>query len=88
MTQPTIPTYYSHSYRPEDREINRLFMGYFWQRGFAFTVDPESIPLSTTQLAVMMRDSACFNWKPYASATAAAFTRFLIGDLWPQPPRK
>lgn len=68
MAQPIIPTYYSHSYRPEDREINRLFMGYFWRRGFAFTVDPGAIPLSTTQLAVMMRDSACFvavaTWRP------------------------
>jgi hypothetical protein len=60
VAQPIIPTYYSHSYRPEDREINHLIMGYFWRRGFAFTVDPGAIPLSTTQLAVMMRDSACF----------------------------
>jgi hypothetical protein len=56
-----IPTYLSHSYRPEDRELNRLLCDYFWDRGFAFTVDPKSsVRLSIPHLELMMQRSACF----------------------------
>src|SRR5690348_16634140 len=60
MPQARIPTYFSHSYRPGDRDLNASFLRYFWDNGFAFAVDPGSKPLSTTQLEVMMRFSAAF----------------------------
>jgi nucleoside phosphorylase len=55
-----IPTYFSHSYRPEDRAVNEFFWELFHSHGFAFTVDTRSGPLSTTHLEIMMRRSACF----------------------------
>ena len=56
-----IPTYLSHSYRPEDREINQHFWDSFWDAGFAFTVDPKSPEhLSIPHLELMMQRSACF----------------------------
>jgi hypothetical protein len=56
-----IPTYLSHSYRPEDREINQHFWECFWEAGFAFTVDPKSPEhLSIPHLELMMQRSACF----------------------------
>src|SRR5215471_5670468 len=39
---PMIPTYLGHSHRPEDRELNRYFLDYFWEAGFAFTVNPRT----------------------------------------------
>jgi nucleoside phosphorylase len=60
VAQTPIPTYFSHSYRPEDREINEAIWRLFWDKGFAFTVDPKSSSLSTAQLELMMRRSACF----------------------------
>src|ERR1041385_41794 len=48
-----------HSYRQEDREINRLLWQLFWKEGFTFTVDPHSgEPLSIPHLELMMRRSA------------------------------
>src|SRR2546430_10624439 len=48
-----------HSYRQEDREINRLLWELFWNEGFTFTVDPQSgEPLSIPHLELMMRRSA------------------------------
>jgi hypothetical protein len=56
-----IPVYLSHSYRPEDREINRHFWDLFWNEGFAFTVDPRSGEQpSIAHLELMMQRSACF----------------------------
>src|SRR5262249_27316513 len=56
-----IPIYLSHSYRPEDRQINRYFWEVFWDAGFAFTVDPKSTDqLSTSHLELMMQRSAGF----------------------------
>ena len=52
-----IPTYFSHSYYPDDRAINEYFWDLFWEHGFAFTVDPRTGPLSTTHLELMMRRS-------------------------------
>jgi hypothetical protein len=58
---PAITAYLSHSYRPEDREINRHFWDVFWDEGFAFTVDPKSPErLSIPHLELMMQRSACF----------------------------
>jgi nucleoside phosphorylase len=61
MTAPlNTSTYFSHSYRPEDRALNEHLWAMFASAGFAFTVDPESIGLSITQLELMMRRSDCF----------------------------
>ena len=38
----SLPTYFSHSYRPEDREINQFFLRKLSALGFALTVDPRS----------------------------------------------
>jgi nucleoside phosphorylase len=58
--RPPIPTYFSHSYRPGDREVNLHFHKLFWEQGFAFTVDPKSGRLALAQLELMMQRSACF----------------------------
>ena len=55
-----IPTYYSHSYRVEDRELNIFFWELFHKHGFAFTVDSQSGQLSTPHLELTMKRSACF----------------------------
>jgi predicted ATPase len=56
-----IPTYLSHSYRPEDREVNQHLWARFWAAGFAFTVDPKHPDqLSIPHLELMMQRSACF----------------------------
>jgi nucleoside phosphorylase len=55
-----IPAYFCHSYRPEDREINKHFWQLFWDAGFAFTVDPRSGRLSIPHLELMLRRNACF----------------------------
>ncbi|MFF1741665.1 toll/interleukin-1 receptor domain-containing protein [Streptomyces mirabilis] len=56
-----IPTYFSHSYRREDRDVNEFFWRAFDAHGFGFTVDPKSAgALSTCHLEMMMRRSACF----------------------------
>jgi len=60
VEDPKIPAYFSHSYRPADREVNLFFFEEMWKRGFTFTVDPKSSSLSTTHLEIMMRDNACF----------------------------
>ena len=58
--EPRIPTYFSHSYWPEDRSLNVHFWKLFWNAGFAFTVAPQSGRFSIPHLEVMMRRSACF----------------------------
>lgn len=55
-----IPAYFSHSYRPEDRDLNEFFWKLFWENDFSFTVDPQSETLSIPHLEMMMRWSACF----------------------------
>jgi hypothetical protein len=56
----TIPTYFSHSYRLEDQEINETFWRLFSQAGFSFFVDPPSDTTIHTHLERMMgRCSAC-----------------------------
>jgi nucleoside phosphorylase len=55
-----IPTYFSHSYWAEDREVNKHFWKLFWDAGFAFTVDPRSGTLSIPHIELLLRRSACF----------------------------
>ena len=55
-----IPTYFSHSYRAEDRDVNLFFWQLFWDAGFLFTVDPKSEVISIPYLETMVRRSACF----------------------------
>ncbi|MGW1214125.1 toll/interleukin-1 receptor domain-containing protein [Streptomyces sp. NPDC002499] len=55
-----IPTYFSHSYRRADRDVNEFFWRTFDAHRFGFTVDPQSGPLSTCHLEMVMRRSACF----------------------------
>ena len=59
-TNLVIPTYFSHSYRPGDRDLNISFWKMFHDNRFAFTVDPRSGPLSTPHLEHTMKQSACF----------------------------
>jgi hypothetical protein len=56
----TIPTYFSHSYREEDRDLNIFFWDLFFNNGFAFTVDSRSQPISVPHLELAMKRSACF----------------------------
>ncbi len=55
-----IAAYFSHSYRPEDRELNQFFWELFWDADFTFTVDAQSSGLSTLSLQLMMRESSSF----------------------------
>jgi nucleoside phosphorylase len=57
---PMVPTYFSHSYRRDDRALNEAFFEHFWNRGFAFTVDPKSTTPTIPHLEVMMQRSAAF----------------------------
>jgi nucleoside phosphorylase len=57
---PKIPTFLSHSYKPEDRRINEHFWHKFWHEDFAFTVDPKSSRVSIPHLEHTLRYSACF----------------------------
>lgn len=55
-----IPTYFSHSYRPEDRKVNKAIWERFAGKGFYFTVDPPSELTTHTHLETMMLRSSCF----------------------------
>jgi hypothetical protein len=55
-----IPTYFSHSCRPEDRAINLHFWKLFWSAGFAFTVDPRPDRLSIPHVELILRRCPCF----------------------------
>lgn len=54
------PTYFSHSYRPEDQRYNEFFWEKFAERGFYFSVDPPSDVHTHTHLERMMIDSSCY----------------------------
>ena len=56
----SIPTYFSHSYRPEDRACNEFFWKEFAKRGFYFSVDPPSDVNTHTHLERMMNESSCY----------------------------
>src|SRR5215831_2719729 len=55
-----ISTYFSHSYWPEDRELNKHFWKLFWESGFTFTVYPRSGTLSIPHVELLIRRNACF----------------------------
>ena len=55
-----IPTYLSHSYRPEDQKCNSYFWEIFDQKGFYFSIDPPSDITSHTHLERMMNESSCY----------------------------
>jgi nucleoside phosphorylase len=59
-TRPHIPTYFSHSYRVDDRDLNLFFSSLFHKNGFTLSVDPKSDALSIAYLERMMARSACF----------------------------
>jgi len=55
-----ILAYFSHSYKPEDRELNSFFWELFSEAGYFFTVDPKSNVFSIPYLESMMLRSNCF----------------------------
>jgi hypothetical protein len=55
-----ISAYFSHSYWPEDTEINKHFWKLFWEAGFTFTVAPRSHAISIPQVELLIRRNACF----------------------------
>jgi hypothetical protein len=55
-----ILAYFSHSYKPEDREVNSFFWELFSEAGYFFTVDPKSNVFSIPYLESMMLRSNCF----------------------------
>jgi hypothetical protein len=55
--------YFSHSYRPEDKELNLFFWELLSRHHLYFTVDSEEnkdMPMHVSYLEWMMRRSACF----------------------------
>ena len=56
----SIPTYFSHSYRVADQELNQIFWSYFSKAGFSFFVDPPSNSTIHTHLERMMRRCSAF----------------------------
>src|SRR5713226_5156625 len=52
--QMTIPTYFSHSYRVEDQQLNEELWSLFSKEGFSFFVDPPSDTTIHTHLERMM----------------------------------
>jgi hypothetical protein len=59
MMSSMIPVHAVHSYREQDRELNRVAWERFWNEGFEFSVDPKSgEPASIPHLELMMRRSA------------------------------
>jgi hypothetical protein len=56
----SIPTYFSHSYRPEDQPCNEFFWEKFAKRGFYFSVDPPSDVNTHTHLERTMNESSCY----------------------------
>jgi nucleoside phosphorylase len=64
-TTEKIPTYLSHSYRSEDRELNYYFWKLLWEAGFLVQVDkrsddPRAKVFSIPYLELMMQRSTCF----------------------------
>jgi hypothetical protein len=53
-------TYFSHSYRSEDRNTNKFFWNLFPDRAYFFSVDPKQKQVSFPYLESMMRRSLCF----------------------------
>jgi nucleoside phosphorylase len=55
-----VPTYFSHSYRRNDREVNLFFWRLFCENGFFFAVDPKSSTLSAPYLEYLVQRASCF----------------------------
>jgi hypothetical protein len=55
----SIGTYFSHSYRVEDQELNRAFWSHF-KSDFSFFIDPPSDVTIHTHLEAMMRRCSAF----------------------------
>ena len=49
-----IQTYFSHSYRLEDQNLNQKFWSLFSEKGFSFFVDPPSDATIHAHLERMM----------------------------------
>jgi nucleoside phosphorylase len=60
LLTPRTSAYYSHSYRVEDREINKHFWGLCSEANFAFIVDPRSGRLSIPFVERMIQGSDSF----------------------------
>jgi nucleoside phosphorylase len=58
---PFIPVYFSHSYRPEDRDVNVHFWKMLHAAGFSITVDPGTTSLFPTALEIMMTRSVGYS---------------------------
>jgi len=56
----SIPVYFSHSRRREDRDVNGFFWRIFHDAGFAFTVSPGPAASPATALELMIARSAGF----------------------------
>src|SRR5712672_2225735 len=56
----SIPTYFSHSYRVADQELNQTFWSHFSKAEFSFFVDPPSDSTIHTHLERMMRRCSAF----------------------------
>jgi hypothetical protein len=56
----SIPTYFSHSYRVVDQELNQTFWSQFSRADFSFFVDPPSNSTIDTPLERMMRRCSAF----------------------------
>ena len=59
-TSQAVQSYFSHSYRADDRSVNLFFWELFSAEGFFFTVDPQSGKFIAPYLERMMRYSDCF----------------------------
>lgn len=83
MPNPSIATYFSHSYRPRDRHSNLAIWNRFAARGFYFTVDPPTELSSHTHLETMMARSSCFvavvNYRKEARPDFCS--RFVLAEL-------
>ncbi|MEM7157035.1 MAG: toll/interleukin-1 receptor domain-containing protein [Myxococcota bacterium] len=55
-----IPTYFSHSYRLRDQNLNKELWSVFAKHGFFFSVDPPSNITVHAHLERMMRQNSCF----------------------------
>jgi hypothetical protein len=79
-----IPTYFSHSYRREDHDLNARFWRLFEKKGFFFSVDPPSNISIHTHLERMIHQSSCYvaiiNRRDDAPGTPLC-SRFILYEL-------
>jgi hypothetical protein len=60
MTATRIPAFFSHSYRPDDRTVNRFFWDLFFEQTFSFVVDAQSDGLSIPYMEFIIQRTPCF----------------------------